>query len=445
MQLVQTQKQKLKLTAAMQQSLNLLALPIPALGEYLNEISCGNVMIDVEEQNDGLTASELSVEVRPGYDDDLLPSWYSSDADEDKIQRIGEPVRAGSFKSYLLEQLESSVPSAWYPSCRFLIESLNERGYLDEPVEALSEAMGIRPDDTMQALFAVQMLSPTGVGARDLRECLILQLAEGDDFSECALKIINQHLPLLANGKIATIAKKLGISKEEAERYCDVIRNLNPIPSSGFETSYETVYVVPEAVIELQNERIVLHYNRRAIPRISINSDYYSMMKSSKDSTLAGFLRSSYSQANSLRKALCERESTITRVIGCVLEFQSEYIRGKRQTPAPVALQDVADRLELHISTVSRAIKDKYITLPSGTILLKSLFVNRVSEQTSISRADIMSRLKTLIDHENVMSPLSDEKLRLALSAMGVDISRRTVAAYRQELGYPSASNRKSA
>lgn len=436
MLLEQKQTQKLAITASMRQSLHMLELPVSSLGEYLEELSYENVLVEVERSPAVRQEAEPYIERR-------APKLLQPE-DQDYAAGIADTATLEeSFVEHLLRQLEAdaTIPAGWLPRCRFIVESLNDRGYLDEPIELLAEAMGISEDDAIQALYVVQMLSPTGVGARDLKECLTIQLAEGSDFNTFTLRIVSDCLELLARGKIAAIARELGTDESTAEQYCSVIRSLNPIPSRGFKTAAQSVYVVPEAVVEISGGELSVQYNGQQVPSIAINAEYMQMLGSAESPELKEYLKSRLQQANSVKQALESRQSTLRRVIGCILELQRDYVLGRAQEPAAVTLQELADTLELHVSTVSRAVKDKYITLPTGTVLLKSLCQAQVSERVGMSRAAVISKLKLLMDRES--KPLSDEKLRLALAAMGIEISRRTVAAYRQELGYPSAAERK--
>ena len=289
----------------------------------------------------------------------------------------------------------------------------------------------------------VQSLSPTGVGARDLQECLILQLAEGKDFNSYTLSIVKNHLQLLAKGNINGIAKALHVSAADAEHYCAVIRNLNPIPSRGFYAPDDNRYVVPDAVIEMIDGKMIVKYNDSVLSRISINQDYCKLLKESGDAEAVEYLQKSLRQAEKAKADLRSRENTLVRVIEYVVTMQQAYITGKEKSPALLTISDVAEKLDLHASTISRAVKDKYIMYQNRTVRLKDLFSTPISNAVSVSRPAVMKQLKYLVDTEDKSAPLSDEKLKERLSASGIDISRRTIAVYREELNIPCASARR--
>lgn len=450
MLLAQTQQQKQVLSVAMQQSLKILQLPALSLGEYLSEVAMENPMVEVEEN-----FSELSLnEVLPNDSD--ARRWeehFSGEAFERPYSRrkaettdempVFADTRGETLAEHLINQLKCDrrLPEMYLPMCCFLVESLNSRGYLDDSLEYLANSMSVSLEDALQALYVVQGLSPIGVGARSLEECLILQLAQSRHFNSYTLKIVNECLSLLAKNNITAIAKKLGLSKQEARKYCDVVRNLNPIPSRGFSDADTDHYTVPEAIIEYANGKFVVQYNRRAVPRIHINQEYEKMLRDS-EGEVREYLSQNRSKAQKIMQDIDNRETTLTRVIQYVISAQEEYLLDKRSVPVPLTIKEVSKELALHPSTVSRAVKDKYITLNGKPILLKSLFAFSVGNEETLSKKMVMEQLRELINAEDSMHPLTDEALAGVLKAKGVNVSRRTVAAYRVELGIPTASGR---
>jgi RNA polymerase sigma-54 factor len=328
--------------------------------------------------------------------------------------------------------------------CAFIIESLDRRGYLDEPIDLLAASMGVSVEDATQALYAVQTLSPIGTGARNLEECLILQLAEGKDFNRYTLAIVREHLLLLAKNDFAALARILKLSQEEARAYGKVIRSLNPIPSNGFRAHQDDNHpVIPDAVVELQDNEVMIHYNHAAIPGIGINSEYQSLLDSTEDPGLEEYLKQRLQQINKLRQDLDKRESTLLRLIRYILTVQRAYVLGLTEAPAPLSIQEIAEALDLHPSTISRAIRDKYITVDGRTIPLKNLLSAHIGKGIPMSRAMLRLCMERLIDAEDKSHPLSDESLSAALATMDIQISRRTVAAYREEFDIPPASRRR--
>lgn len=448
MRLKQTQQQKQALSQAQQQSLHVLQMPILSLREYLTEIALGNPLIEIEGgADDFLTQMEQPAmweEDDSGRIFDRSPGVPRSEDDEPPEMR--EADAGETFTEHLLAQLnmDRSLPREYLPLCCFLVESLNSRGYLDEPVEVLAEVKNVPTEHLMQALYAVQSLSPTGVGARSLQECLILQLIQTHDFNPYTMKIIKSYLPLLAKNSIRSIAGKLGQTENETLQYCNAIRRLNPIPSRGFPTRENNRYIIPEAVVRAEGGRFVIHYNQNALPQIRMNTEYLRMLDETTDRELHGYLQKNRQQAVQLRQQIEARESTIVRLIRCVLDTQIDFITGKRKTPVPMTVNETSLKLGVHSSTVSRAVREKYVVLPNcGMVLLKSLFSTSVGESAGQNKAMIQERIRYLVEGEDHALPLSDESIKEALAAMDIRISRRTVAAYREEMGIPATSGRR--
>ena len=443
-----SQEQKQIISVAMKQSLYVLSLPVQDLQEYLNDLSAENPLIDLDETY-GRPPVEFSTvtQVDNDFSGALFQTWYASgDRDDEPRERCeNAPAAEESFTEHLHAQLDqdSAIPKKYLPICHFLVESLNRRGYLDDSIEVLAEIMGVPLDDAVQALYAVQSLTPTGVGARSLQECLILQLAEGRNFNAYTLSIIKNHLPLLAKNQIHAIAQQLGIGDSAAQVWCDAVRALNPIPSRGFHTPTENYCVIPDAYVVFEGEKAVVNYNDASLPRVRINQEYCRLLRESPDKEATKYLQRILRQAERTKQDLDYRETTLVSVIDYIIRRQYAYLKGTERTPALLTVNEVAQALERHPSTISRAVKDKYISCEGRTIPLRELFHTPVNSAVSVSRPAVKKQLKYLVDGEDPAAPLSDERLRALLLDAGIDISRRTVAAYREELGIPRASVRR--
>ena len=440
--LSQKQTQQLVLSTALKQSLHILQLPLTSLQEHLNDISLDNPMLELTPP-----APEA-----PGWKEDLSGRKFERAAsqhtpDDAPLEIQDENAVQETFVSHLkrqLPQIARHLPERYLPMCAFIIESLDRRGYLDEPIDLLAASMGVSVEDATQALYAVQTLSPIGTAARNLEECLVLQLAEGKDFNRYTLAIVREHLLLLAKNDFAALARVLKLSQEEARTYGKVIRSLNPIPSNGFRAHQDDNHpIIPDAMVELQDDDVIIHYNHAAIPRVGVSPDYQSMLASTEDPNVQEYLKQRLQQVNKLRQDLDKRESTLLRLIRHILRVQRDYVLGHTEAPAPLSIQEIAEELDLHPSTISRAIRDKYITVDGRTIPLKNLLSARIGKGIPMSRAMLRLCLERLIDAEDKAHPLSDESLAAALATMDIQISRRTVAAYREEFDIPPASRRK--
>ena len=264
-------------------------------------------------------------------------------------------------------------------------------------------------------------------------------------FQRYTLAIVRNHLLLLAKRDYAALARALKLSQNEARAYGEVIRSLNPIPGNGFRTHQDDNYlIIPDALVELHQDGIVVHYNHQALPKVSINPDYQSMLDSPDAPGVREYLLDKRQQAEKLRQDLDTRENTLVRLIQYVLTVQKDFALGLTEAPAPLSIQEIAGHLSLHPSTVSRAVKDKYITMNGYTMPLKNLLSAQIGKGIPMSKAMLKACLLRLVDAEDKRHPLSDESLAAALATMDIRISRRTLAAYREEFGIPTASIRKA-
>lgn len=443
--LTQNQSQKQIITDDMRQSLAILQLPLPSLEQYIRDTAMGNPLIAI---GDAESASPEEPSVTAYYEEET--STFSKKK-LDSAEERGRPEAADdytleeTFTEHLLSQLrqDKNLPAEYLSPCIFLVESLNERGYLEEPIEILAEEMGISVFSSLQALYVIQSLSPIGVGARNLEECLVLQLAESPDFNEYTLKIIKTCLPLLANGDTQAIALKLGISAEECQRWCNVVKNLNPLPSNGYKTREISRYIVPDAYIEHDGDHLSMHYNSSMLPKINVDWDYYRELNVHRENGIHEYLKKSLHQAKKLQSDIENRKGTLERVIQYAANHQRDYLLGHTPAPLPLESREVAEALNLHPSTISRAIRDKYLFVNGKVLPLKSLFSSPVVRGSLLSKSMVQERIAHFISKEDKRFPMSDENLRAALDAIGIRISRRTVAAYRDELGIQPAAVRR--
>lgn len=374
MKLAQEQSAKQVLSVSMQQSLQILQMPLSQLQSYLTEQLLGNPLAEMEIQDPDAVSVEEMMEIRDQFD--FLDDFDSFDTSGVSISDIPFPTRRGeTLSEHLLAQLNEDIhlPREYLPWCSFLVKNLDRRGYLDESMDLLAAILDIPLSDAMQALYAVQSLSPTGVGARNLQECLLLQLAETPDFNAWTIKIITQHLDLLSKNNIRGIAAALRIREADALHWCNAVRRLNPIPSQGFSVGTPEQFVIPEALVEERGGRLFIHYNQKAIPHIVENHRYAAALLRAEPE-LRRYLDGQRTQIKRLRSDLSGRESTVVRILEEILGRQKNYLLGRSSVPLPMTLQEVASALGLHPSTVSRAVQEKYVTFPIGTLPLRQLF-----------------------------------------------------------------------
>ena len=353
------------------------------------------------------------------------------------------PERAESFAEYLEGQL-GTIPylePRLRELCRYLIGCLNSAGYLDCPLAELAEEVRVPLFELEQALLAIQTLDPPGVGARDLSECLLLQLAQGTHFTEENIHLLRAGLPLLAEEDWDGLARLLGVSREQAKRDAAVIRSLNPIPSRGFASAERPVYLVPEATVSCRDGEVIIEMERGSQPKVELNQYYCSLLGSGEGET-RDYLRRMMAEANELISGLQSREKTLRQILGAIVKGQRDFFL-KGAALAPLTMQQVAEELGLSTSTVSRAVKDKYLSFQGRSLALRSFFVAALPTGEGVSPQTAREHIRRFIAAEDPASPLSDEALREALGNLGINASRRTVAKYRGEMGIPSSAQRK--
>lgn len=309
-------------------------------------------------------------------------------------------------------------------------------------LEELSREFDIPLFSLEQALFAVQMLDPPGVGARNLSECLTLQLAQGRSLDPLALKIARDGLEMLGKRNFSGLAALLGVSVGEARAAAAKILALNPIPSRSFAGSEQIAYVAPDAEFSVQQGQLVIELNERILPRLSVNAEYAALMNTSDDPEVQRYVKEKLSEATALIKGVHTRCDTLVQMLTLIGREQHGFFCGG-EALLPVTMQQLSEKMGVSTSTVSRAAQNKYIQFQGRIIPVRSFFTTAIRPDAAVSSHAVKQRLQSLIRAEDPAAPLSDEALRLALSALGIEVSRRAVAKYRAEMGIPSSSQRK--
>ena len=330
--------------------------------------------------------------------------------------------------------------------CNYIIENIDSRGYLDISSETIAKELKINKSCVDDAVEIIQSLEPAGIGAANLRECLKLQIYRKGIEDECLYRIIDDYLELLEENKFNIIARELDIDVKKAQEYGDMIRALNPKPSSGFYTGEDVKYIVPDAYIKKINSEYFIVMNDELGPKLTINGVYKEILKNDSDKEAVEYIKEKLNSALFLIKSIEHRKTTIYKVLEKIIELQRDFFDYGEEHLKPMTLKEIADSLEVHESTVSRAIRDKFIYTDRGTIKIKDLFTTGISSKGSgeeVSTNIIKNSIKELIDGEDRKNPLSDQVICDILNKKSMNISRRTVAKYREELGIKSSKGRK--
>ena len=451
-----TQEQRLILTQNMQQSIKLLQMSLHDLREYIDNEYSENPVLEVNEEitsyDDERTNGEMSIEDKYDYKkivEELYSDNYKEKSEYNSSSEDVSPLnfieKKISLKDYLQEQLvEVNIDSYTLSICKYIVESLDYRGYLEISTEELAEELNISEEVVEKALKIIQSLEPYGIGARNIKECLIIQSLKLNILDNIIERIILNHLENVADNKYEVVGKDLNISPREAQRYGDLIKKLEPKPSRGFYTGEEVNYIIPDAEIKNIDGEFFILMNESVLPRLMINKTYKDVLQNNKDLETNAYVKDKINQAMFLIKSIEQRKNTLHKVLECLVDKQKDFFKLGKEYIKPLTLKEVAEIIKVHESTVSRAVKDKYVLTSYGTIKIKDLFATGVaSNDDDMATIKIKNEIKKIINDENKGKPLSDQVISDILAEKNMNISRRTVAKYREELGIKSSSMRK--
>jgi len=347
------------------------------------------------------------------------------------------------FVEYLADQLNLCD---FYTNERAVAEeiiyNLDDNGYLAVDLEIISDRYEMDLVDILHVLKKVQTLDPRGIAARDLQECLLIQI--DDSKHPIAYKLINEYFDDVANHRYDQLAEKVGCSDNEIKIALDVISHLNPKPGEGHESA-ETISVIPELIVYEREENWVIVVNDSWLPEVQVNREYVDMLAGELDKKAKSFIKEKVDNAEWFVDAVSERRKTLTNVMKEIIKRQMEFFRGNLNQLKPMKLQDIADEIGIDVSTVSRSTRGKYVDTPYGIFELKSFFTEGMitASGEEISTLLIKRLLKKMLDEEEKQHPFTDEKLKDMLNKQGYPVARRTVAKYREQLHFPVARLRK--
>ena len=468
--------QHLTLTPQLQQSIRLLQLSTLELNQELERFLAENPLLERDEgDEDGVPAARLNgastvstvtvdtapPEAAPPPEDDLRPTaddWYletggSSPArdDSDEAEYPQLAAESPSLREHLLQQLSlMALPDRDRSLIALLVDALDDDGYLTQPLEEIAAMLpaelAVDPDELAIALKHLQNLDPTGVGARSPAECLELQLValtESTPALPIALRIVREHLQLLAARDFAKLKKLVGCDEAVLRTAHRLIQSLNPRPGAAY-SALETRYVVADVVVRKVKGVWSASLNPDAMPKLRINRVYADILQSNRGQ--GGQLTSQLQEARWLIKNVQQRFETIQRVSQSIVDRQRHFFDHGEVAMRPLVLREIADALGLHESTVSRVTTQKFMATPRGIFELKYFFGSHVATETggACSATAIRALIKQLVAAEDAKKPLSDSKISQILGQQGIVVARRTIAKYRESLHIPPVNLRKS-
>lgn len=434
-------RQELRLTPQLLQSMEILQMSSQDLLDYVNRMAEENPLIEQEDISQAQTAYEELCQKVSWLDNRPVGGFLPS---ADSLAEYGATDHAlDSLTAFLCDQLErKKLPKPLLTLTKYMAELLDENGWLaQEDLDELAE-LNIPEELICQALETLQSLEPAGIGARNLSECLLLQLDRQENTSPLLRELVTRFLPELGKKHYGPIRQELNVSTAEIVEAEAVIAALDPRPSQAFQPSAPVEYIRPDIfIVELDGTlRAIL--NEYYLPRISMNDYYIRMLKTTDEKDAVEYLRQKMQQAKGLISGLERRNTTIQRCAEEILAVQHEFFAGNAATPVPMTLSSLAEALSLHPSTISRATRGKYLQCRHGTYPLRYFF-GRSLGQAEYSTQMIRQRIWELIQNEDPTHPLSDQKICKQLETEGIQIARRTVAKYRVELRLDASNIRK--
>jgi RNA polymerase sigma-54 factor len=460
--------QKLILTPSLQQAIKLLPMSTLELSDLLNQEMVENPMLEEvpTEELQPATPEKTEPERQPeaaktgdNWDDQDYEYFFGDYLDDGYRPRAPQEVKelppientlstSSSLSDHLLWQLSMQTDDALMREIgSAIVGNLNDDGMLVASFDELA-AMGPWPVvEVERALRLVQGFDPTGVAARDLQECLLLQLRHLGLEGSPTEKIVTEHLRLLQNHQVPEIARKLGMTIDEIKEHIETIRHLDPKPGSRYNPT-QSQYVIPDVYVVKVEDQYVAVLNEDGLPQMRISPVYRRLLDKgaagNSDETRA-YVKDKFRSALWLIKSVEQRQRTIHKVATSIINFQRDFLDHGIEHLRPLVLRDVANDIGMHESTVSRVVTNKYMHTPQGVFEMKYFFHSGINSSygESVSSVTIKQRIRKIIENEDPRKPLSDSRIVSILQREGLVLARRTIAKYREELKIPTSNQRK--
>ncbi|MFJ7665950.1 RNA polymerase factor sigma-54 [Lysinibacillus sp. NPDC097195] len=409
------QQQKMMMTPQLQQSIEILQYNTLELEEFLYEQQLENPLIELQT---------------PAFQERVFSNPSSSIMPSDLYTKMAEP----NFRDELSQLATVTFIGEDLQIVQTVIHYLDGKGY------SPTKLMHISAQQHERAIQLLQQIGPAGIGARSLQECLLLQMNGNDDALQ---QLILHGLPLLAERKFHELQKAFQLSKEQLVDCIQRLQQLTPVPCT-LSQEHDTLYVTPDIIVYIEDDTLQFSLNDGTLPTVHLQ-DSYQNIHSLLPKSERQYVKQHFKQFNWLIHSLQQRRQTIIQIMSVVLEHQQAFFRHGPAHLKPLTLQDVATQIEMHVSTVSRAVRNKYLQTPVGTYLWKDLFSSKIDNMDAQhSQTSILEIMKKIITAENKQKPLSDQKIaEMLANTHHIQIARRTISKYREELGIQAASKRK--
>ncbi len=453
-------QQRLVMTPRLQQALKLLQMPTLELQQVLKQEILQNPMLEEADDLEDTAEDEGSEEEDSEEEEDqekidwdsyleegfgMGGGYAETEEREDYLEKV--PVAKQSFTDHLRGQLRLATDEERTLEIgEYILGSLDDSGYLTCSIEEIAHTFSVSSGDVESVLQLVQTFEPLGVGARDLKECLIIQLRARGLSESPAARIVREHFEEFKQKKYLELSKKLKISLREVQEQANIIGTLNPKPGLDI-LAEEPKYVIPDLIVERVGDKYVVFLNDRNVPRLRISQVYRNELQNNPEisSEAKEFIQGRLKNAKWLIQTIEQRRRTMIKVMENIVEEQKDFFENGTIALRPLTLQQVASRINMHESTVSRVTTNKYVQTPRGVYELKFFFSSSLSTQSGedVSAKSAKMKIREIIDEEDAKKPLSDQKIADMLKKDGLLIARRTVAKYREQLGILPARHRK--
>ncbi|MCI8584640.1 MAG: RNA polymerase factor sigma-54 [Lachnospiraceae bacterium] len=432
------------LSGAQIQSLKILEYTNQELDAFLQTEYLENPLLETSTDRQEETIQNLEKFYEKGSEYSEKGSEYSgiqTRERDDDVDRRGD-IRAkeqGSLEKMILEQLphERYSKGEW-KLLRYLVACLDDNGYFPYEAEEIAKVSGYEVRTVEACLHDLKELEPAGVFAKDLSECLLLQLERAGVEEPKLYEMTEKYLGEILKGQISRITRELHVSTATVKEYMHLLSTLNPKPLAG--GNKETSYLVPDILAVREGEAWKVELNDRWMGEYSLNDYYIHMMEEAEDPELKAYFAEKLRRARYVLDCVEQRRNTILKIVHAILEYQSGYFL-RREPLKPMTQEEIAEKLHVHSSTVSRAVRGKYLQYQK-TVLLKDLFQTAVSKEEQTAPESVKERIRALIEKEEKSSPLSDARLKRLLAEEGITVARRTIAKYREQLGILGSKRR---
>ena len=426
-------------------SIGVLQCGAQELNEYLENLSYENPMMDLtepEQKDTSPVAVSLAEKFRWLRDSDRQNRSYYADADRDSLDQYLHREQTESLPDFVKEQiLTTDASEGLRRAMETVADLLDGRGLFTGTIREIAGLANCSEETARHALDLVRELEPAGVAAESIQAALLKQIGLVE--KPVVRRILSEYYERLGTWSDQRLAHALGVSEQSVVAAKTFIASLNPYPSGGFANSETPQYVIPDMSIIEKDGALTAVTEDEYLPTVHINGDYLRMLETEKDPAVQSYLREKLRQLEQVMGSLDRRKSTLLRCGEIIARQQEQFFRGG--SLRKLTLRDVAEELELHESTISRAVKNKYIQCDRGVFPMSAMFSRDVGQNVGLSRSGIQEIIVRIIDREDPKRPLSDEKITDQLAKQHITLSRRAVAKYRMELGIPAASGRKHA